>query len=280
MEIRMVPEVENWLAGIRVQDPAAADGIDEAVAALRAGGMSVGPPLVVPVERPAHPGAACVPGRRTASRRRRRGRLAAGAARWLLAMTALQGLDAAYERQRDMLTPVRRTVADVATSRKRLELQIGQLERQVAGQAEPAPDDAGERLADLRGQYAALAAEEERVTVASQRLQATLDDFRARKEAAKAAYLAAQEAVEATWAEVSQGHAVDAGQDGPDQVPSWLSELRPAAPESADTRILFTVEPSGTAVLLAAGTESDRLDAWYTEAIVRSRFRYQRTHRR
>jgi hypothetical protein len=102
----------------------------------------------------------------------------------------------------------------------------------------------------------------------------------ARKEAAKAAYLAAQEAVETTWAEVPQGHAVDAGQDGPDQVPSWLSELRPAAPESADTRILFTVEPSGTAVLLAAGTESDRLDAWYTEAIVRSRFRYQRTQRR
>ena len=57
---------------------------------------------------------------------------------------------------------------------------------------------------------------------------------------------------------------------------SW----RPAAPELADTRILFTVEPSGTAVLLAAGTESDRLDAWYTEAIVRSRFRYQRTQRR
>jgi len=58
-----------------------------------------------------------------------------------------------------------------------------------------------------------------------------------------------------------------------------LSELRPGAP----VRILFTVEPSssgmepsGTAVLLAAGTERDWLDAWYTEAIRQSRTRYGR----
>jgi hypothetical protein len=58
-----------------------------------------------------------------------------------------------------------------------------------------------------------------------------------------------------------------------------LSELRPAAP----VRILFTMEPSssgaepsGTAVLLAAGTERDWLDAWYAEAIRQSRTRYGR----
>ena len=55
-----------------------------------------------------------------------------------------------------------------------------------------------------------------------------------------------------------------------------LSELRPGAPGSADTRILFTVEPPGTAVLLAAGMESDWLRAWYTEAIANCRIRYQR----
>jgi hypothetical protein len=48
--IRMAPEVEQWLAAVRDRDPAAADLIDEAVAALRAGGESVGPPLVVPLD--------------------------------------------------------------------------------------------------------------------------------------------------------------------------------------------------------------------------------------
>jgi hypothetical protein len=39
---------------------------------------------------------------------------------------------------------------------------------------------------------------------------------------------------------------------------------------------LFTVEAPGTAVLLAAGMESDWLRAWYTEAIANCRIRYQR----
>ena len=63
------------------------------------------------------------------------------------------------------------------------------------------------------------------------------------------------------------------------EVEEWLAAVRdrdPAAADlveeavaalRADTRILFTVEPSGTAVLLAAGMDSDWLRAWYTEAI-------------
>ena len=70
--------------------------------------------------------------------------------------------------------------------------------------------------------------------------------------------------------------AVNAESPDPARPSLPLSELRPGAPESADTRILFTVEPSGTAVLLAAGMESDWLRAWYTEAIATCRIRYQR----
>ena len=333
-QIRIAPEVERWLAEIRDHDPAAADRIDQAVAALQAGGASAGPPLVVPVDDPPRSRRpASIPGAHPGPRRGGwpaplRGRSASGPPRWRLARTgsrsALPGLDAAYQRQLEMLTPVRRAVADVATKRKQLEIQIGQLERQVGGLSDQrhevteavqrdngeevqARRDAAERqLADLRLRYADMQAREDRVTVASQRLQAKVDAFRTGMEATKAAYAAAEEAAETAWAEVTgdastgtggKGSAVrgadagaqragsvagddtDAGACGPARPAPWLSELRPGAPESADARILFTVEPSGTAVLLAAAVESDRLEAWYTEAIAHCRIRYRREQR-
>jgi hypothetical protein len=274
--IRMAPEVEEWLSAVRDRDPAAADLIDEAVAALRAGGESVRSPLVVPVDDPP--------------------------------LSARPDLDSAYERQLEMLTRVRRAVANVATSRKRLELQATQLEQQIsklgeqrrkameaghgnlAEEADARRGAAEEQLADLLRKYADVQAEEERITAASQRLQAKVDAFRTRKEAIKAAYTAAQAAAEAAWAEAvieaasadidgagaTGDETVNADSPGPARPSLQLSELRPGAPESADTRILFTVEPPGTAVLLAAGMESDWLRAWYTEAIANCRIRYQR----
>lgn len=274
--IRMAPEVEEWLSTVRDRDPAVADLIDEAVAALRAGGGSVGSPLVVPVDDPP--------------------------------LSARPDLDSAYERQLEMLTRVRRAVADVATSRKRLELQAARLEQQIsklgeqgrkameaghgnlAEEADARRGAAEEQLADLRREYAAVQAEEERITAASQRLQAKVDAFRTRREAIKAAYTAAQAAAEAAWVEAvieaasadidgagaTGDEAVNADSPGPARPSLQLSELRPGAPELARTRILFTVEPPGTAVLLAAGMESDWLRAWYTEAIVNCRIRYQR----
>jgi hypothetical protein len=276
--IRMAPEVEQWLSGVRDRDPAAADLIDEAVTALRAGGESVGPPLVVPLDDPS--------------------------------LNARPDLDTAYEGQLEMLTRARRAVANVATSRKRLELQANQLEQQIgkldeqsrkamemgrsdlAEEARARRGATQEQLADLQRQYADMQAEEERLTVASQRLQAKVDAFRTRKEVVKAAHAAAQAATEVAWAEAVIDNAdADANADGagsaaddavnaesPDPVrPSLpLNELRPGAPESAGTRILFTIEPPGTAVLLAAGMEDDWLRAWYTEAIANCRIRYQR----
>jgi phage shock protein A len=274
--IRMAPEVEEWLAAVRDRDPAAASRIDEAVAALRTGGQSVGPPLVVPLDDPPP--------------------------------SARPDLDVSYQRQLETLTRARRAVAEVATSRKRLELMAVQLEQQIdklgdqslkamemgrgdlAEQAGIRRDAVQEQLADLRRRYAEVQAEEERLTVASQRLQAKVDAFRTRKEAIKAARAAAQAAAEAAWAEAviddAGADAESAGNAADDVVsaaspelarpPLPLSELRPGAPESAETRILFTVEPPGTAVLLAAGMENDWLRAWYTEAIANCRIRHRR----
>lgn len=119
-------------------------------------------------------------------------------------------LDYSYQRQLEMLQKVRRGVADVATSRKRLELQITQLQQQsdkfevqgrqalAAGREDLAREALTRRSgvqqqqADLATQHAALQGEEEKLTLASQRLQAKVDAFRTRKETIKATYSAAE----------------------------------------------------------------------------------------
>jgi len=119
-------------------------------------------------------------------------------------------LDYSYQRQLDLLSKVRRGVADVATSRKRVELQVNQLDQQAAklqGQAEKAISMGREDLArealtrrsalsgqisDLKAQHAQLQGEEEKLTLAQQRLQAKVESFRTRKETIKATYTAAE----------------------------------------------------------------------------------------
>jgi phage shock protein A len=119
-------------------------------------------------------------------------------------------LDYSYQRQLELLTKVRRGVADVATSRKRVELQMNQLQQSankledqarkalsmgredLAREALARKSSAQSQLNDLQVQYAQLQAEEEKLTVASQRLQAKVDAFRTRKETIKATYTAAE----------------------------------------------------------------------------------------
>jgi phage shock protein A len=119
-------------------------------------------------------------------------------------------LDYSYTKQLELLQKVRRGVADVATSRKRLELQATQLQQQADkfdGQARAALAQGREDLArealtrksglaqqisDLQTQHASLQAEEEKLTLASQRLQAKVDAFRTKKETIKATYTAAE----------------------------------------------------------------------------------------
>jgi hypothetical protein len=157
-------------------------------------------------------------------------RPATNAQRWLLdkvgRWVAGPGLDAAYRRQLLELTRVRRVVADLATARKRLQLQIGELERQADQTGDPsmhamdasqagAPDQGQtargitERLADLRRRYADMQAKEGRVTAASVRLQAEIDAFRTGKDATRAAYKAAEEAAKAVFAEATGDHSAN-----------------------------------------------------------------------
>jgi phage shock protein A len=280
--IRVVPEVRRWLAELRVTDAGAADLVDAALVALRDRGSGMGPPLVVPVEEPSR--------------------------------DARPDLEYAYQRQLETMTYVRRTVAGLATSRKRLELQIQQLEQaaskleaqlsqaletgsdELAAQARDRQPAVAAQLADLRRQFTTARTEEDRLTAASSRLQLKVDNFRTRKEVIAAADAAADAADLVKQAEAELGDAGAAYPDASRQVPSAanpvpgvpnsgrpgkvakleLNELRPGAPELDDIRILFTVETPGTAVILAAGTERDWLRSWYAESVLRARVRYER----
>ena len=119
-------------------------------------------------------------------------------------------LDYSYEKQLEMLQKVRRGVADVATSKKRLELQAAKLEQSVTkldSQARQALQSEREDLArtalerkkgvqlqlqDLDAQRAQLQGEQDKLVTAEQRLTAKVEAFRTQKETIKAQYTAAE----------------------------------------------------------------------------------------
>ena len=119
-------------------------------------------------------------------------------------------LDYSYQKQMEMVQQVRRGLADVATSRKRVELQsqqlttgIDKLQNQAAAAVAAGRDDlarealtrrsaAQQQLTDLNQQVADLQAQQDKLAAASQRLQAKVEAFRTRKETIKANYTAAE----------------------------------------------------------------------------------------
>ncbi len=119
-------------------------------------------------------------------------------------------LDLSYEKQLDSLTKVKKAVADVATSRKRIELQAAELQKQgdkLQSQAKAALEQGnedlarealsrraaiGEQLTGLEQQHAQVAEQEQKLIATSQQLQARVEQFRTKKETIKATYTAAE----------------------------------------------------------------------------------------
>ena len=120
-------------------------------------------------------------------------------------------LDLSYDKQLENLTKVRRAVAEVATARKRIELQANELQKQgdklqgqakaalCAGQRGPrahraraANASSRSQLADLEVQHDQVADQEQKLIETSRRLQAEVEAFRTRKETIKATYTAAE----------------------------------------------------------------------------------------
>ena len=271
--IRMHHEIRDWLTGLRSSEPELARLVGEAVVAMLDAGETLGPPLVLPVESVLR-----------------------------AADDPRETLDYSYQRQLETLTQVRRGVADVATSRKRIELQAGTVEQQIAklaSQREKALEAGREDLASevrnreaalqaqlsgLRSQLLSMIRDEEKLTAASQRLQAKVEAFRMQKETIKATYTAAEasQRVREAFAEMGAddrdletvtvnrappGPGGEAGgesrrdagpEDDDDPPPPGMMALWPGAPDHVRAGLLFVVEPAGTAVLLARVGGSDR----------------------
>jgi DNA-binding XRE family transcriptional regulator len=231
-QLRLHSQIRAWLTDLRGTEPEQARLVGEAMLALIDAGEALGPPLVVSLES--------VLGQPEDPR---------------------ETLDRSYQRQLEMLMKVRRGVADVATSRKRLELQASSLEQQaasLAGQREVAlragqedlADGARsraaaveEQLSDLRRQLLRLTGEEAKLTAASQRLQGKVEAFRIRKETIKATYTAAEasQSVREVIADLGEAGDVDEA-PGPDASSvavgeagagnELLEEIREHAPDS------------------------------------------------
>jgi len=119
-------------------------------------------------------------------------------------------LDYSYEKQMESLRKVKRSVLEMVTNKRRLELQAGKVQaklEKLTSQAKEALNAGREDLARialerkqsavselqaLEEQLAGLEIEQEKLTHAEQRLQSKVEAFRTKKEIIKAQYNAAQ----------------------------------------------------------------------------------------
>jgi phage shock protein A len=132
-------------------------------------------------------------------------------------------LDYSYEKQLELLQNVKKGIADVVTSKKRLQLQSGKLEQQVVKldtQARQAMGAGREDLAraalerkqlaqtelqSLDQQVSELEAQQQKLTENEQKLRSKIEAFRTKKEVIKAQYSAAEAQVQISEAATGVG---------------------------------------------------------------------------
>jgi phage shock protein A/DNA-binding XRE family transcriptional regulator len=286
----MSGEIHDWLADLNETDPVAALPVGQALAALVSEGASLGPPLVVPVTEtwPEDLAAAL-----DASYQYRLDRLqlvrkrAAGAA----------GLVKDIQDQVDELESARARLED----RRRRALEAGRKDEveQAGRQRTVAERD----ITQARQLLPWLTETEAWLRTRLQRLERRTDEFRVRKELLKASYVTAR-------AEVQMADEILAPSDpeaaaeaagrlrevsaeirqelGRQPLPDGLLELRPAtpatsaasaafgtpaapgAPGDGDIRLIFGLEPPGTALMIAVLEGREAARDQYRDAVLLS----------
>jgi hypothetical protein len=230
--LSMSGEIREWLADLTVSHPDAALALGGALVALADKGQVLGPPVVVALDNQ-------------------------------VVSADPDQLDYSHQNRLERLTALRRAVANVSHLREEVQAHINELQ-----ESQSTAD-----IAELRRLLPRLNRAEQRLTEASQRKQAEADAFRTRKEILKAKFTAAS--ANRALAEYFVGTATGTGQDEVRQdvlsaaqadeqledvaaeierelrcqaMPEGLMELRPGA---GDIRIIFAIEPPGTALLIS-----------------------------
>jgi hypothetical protein len=274
--LRMSDEIHDWLADLHQTDPAAALQVGQALAALMSEGASLGPPLVVPV-----------------------------AETWPEDLPV--ALDAAYQHRLDGLKTVRKRVADASWLVKDIQDQIDELEsararladRQRRALAADRTDEAeqagrqrsaaGRDITRARELLPWLTETETWLRTRLQRMNRRTDEFRVRKEVLKATYVTARAEVqlaEEIPAATDLGAAAEAGTEagtdavcrlrdvtaeirqqlGRQPLPDGLLELRP----DGEIRLIFGLEPPGTAIVIAVLEGREAARDQYRDAVLLS----------
>ena len=253
--LAMSGEIHDWLCELRVSGPPAAMRVIRALVMLMHTGAGLGDPLVASV-----------------------------ADSWPWAL--MQALDRSYQERLDNLAVLRRGEAAAITLIKDIEDQI----------AAPETAETQEHVAEARQLLPGVIEARDKLGQAVQRLEARAEAWRLRKEALKASYVAAssgrraREAIAALDLAAGEGdrmadddsQVISAATDarlaeltaqmeqalGQQADPAGLLELRPGAPQRGDIRIVFAVEPPGTALLIAVLDGAGAAQDQFPEAVM------------
>jgi phage shock protein A len=282
--LRMSGEIHDWLADLRQTDPAAALQVGQALAALMSEGASLGPPLVVPVVEtwPEDLAAAL-----DASYQHRLDRLQLVRKRAAEAACLVRDI----QDQVDELESARARLED----RRRRALEAGRRDEvEQAGQRRAVAE---RDITKARQLLPWLTETEAWLRTRLQRLQRRTDEFRVRSELLKATYVAARaelQVAEEIPAASEPGAAAEAAgrlrdltaeirqELGRQPLPDGLLELRPAAPATSpapaasaasgddEIRLIFGLEPPGTALLIAVLEGREAARDQYRDAVLLS----------
>jgi phage shock protein A/DNA-binding XRE family transcriptional regulator len=283
-QLRMSGEIHDWLADLRETDPAAAMLVGQALAALMSEGASLGPPLVVPAAEtwPEDLAAAL-----DASYQHRLDRLQVVRKRAAEAARLVQDI----QDQIDELESARARLDD----RRRRALEAGR--KDEAEQVGRLRTVAERDITQARQLLPGLIETEAWLRIRLQRLERRTGEFRVRKELLKATYVTAH-------AEVQVAEEIDTASDpgaaaeaagrlrdvtaeirqelGRQPLPDGLLELRPATPATpaasgtpavpgdGDIRLIFGLEPPGTALMIAVLEGREAARDQYRDAVLLS----------
>jgi DNA-binding XRE family transcriptional regulator/phage shock protein A len=280
--LQMSGEVHDWLADLRDSDPPAAILVGQALTAVGEENGVLRPPLVISLAD--SPGPA---GPLEALDRAYQERLdSQQILRRLVADVVTLGRD------------IERQIADLQSLQVTPEEQHqSPLGADLAEEAVPTAAEcaaAGDLIAELRRLLPGVIKAGQQLTETSRRRQIQADAFRTRKETLKAVYGAAraEQLIEQAWGRGRGDGGVEHEDSGSPvagatarlqeitdqieqelrrQVPAEdLMELRPGAPGDSGIRILFAIEPPGTALLIAVLEGHDTVRDHYRDAVTLS----------